>query len=103
VTTAARLPDAPEIPTIAEAGVPGFDAASWIMIVAPANTPKGIVARLHAEIKQIFRLPEVEEQLVKAGMVPIDSPPPADLQRFIEAEILRWGKVAQQAGIAGSE
>jgi tripartite-type tricarboxylate transporter receptor subunit TctC len=103
VTTATRMPSAPDIPPIAETGVAGFDVSSWIMIVAPAKTPREVVAKLHVELKNIAQLPEIQRQVVNLGMIPISSPSPEDLQRFIESEIIRWGKVVQQAGIAGSE
>lgn len=103
VTTIARLASAPEIPTIAEAGVPDFDAVAWSMIIAPVNTPTAIVTTLHAELKNIVELPEFQQQMVKLGMIPVSSPSPEELQRFINSEIIRWGKVVHQAGIAGSE
>jgi tripartite-type tricarboxylate transporter receptor subunit TctC len=103
VSTKTRLASAPEIPPIAESGVPGLDAAPWTMIVAPAHTPKEIVNRLHAELKSIVALPEIQQEIVKIGMIPLDSPPPVELQPFINSEIVRWGKIVQQAGIAGSE
>src|SRR5215813_11302637 len=70
-----RWPAAPEIPTIAEAGVPGFDAVAWSMIVAPANTPNAIVNKLHSALKDILELPDVQQQLVNLGMSPVSSPP----------------------------
>jgi tripartite-type tricarboxylate transporter receptor subunit TctC len=73
------------------------------MIVAPANTPKKIVSRLHAELKGIVELPEIQQQMITIGMIPVNSPPPEDLQRFINSEIVRWAKVVHQAGIAGSQ
>jgi tripartite-type tricarboxylate transporter receptor subunit TctC len=103
VSSAIRLPSAPEIPPIAEAGVPGFDAAGWGMIIAPAGTPKPIVARLHAELKSIVAMPDIQGQIIKLGMVPADSAAPDKLQDFINSEMVRWGKVVQQAGLAGSE
>jgi tripartite-type tricarboxylate transporter receptor subunit TctC len=103
VTTAIRMPSAPDIPPIAETGVPGFDVSSWIMIVAPAKTPREIVARLHVELKTIAELSEIQRQVINLGMIPVSSPSPQELERFIDSEIIRWGKVVQQAGIAGSE
>jgi tripartite-type tricarboxylate transporter receptor subunit TctC len=104
VSSAARLPSAPEIPPIAEVGVPGFDAAGWGLIAAPAGTPKHIVNRLHAEIKAVLALPDVRQPIVNLGMVP-DSrgATPAALQDFINSEMVRWGKVVKQAGLAGSQ
>jgi tripartite-type tricarboxylate transporter receptor subunit TctC len=103
VATKTRFAYAPEIPPIAEAGVPDFDAVVWTMFVAPAHTPKEIVSRLHAQLRSIVALPEIQQQIVKIGMIPLDSPPPEELQPFINSEIVRWGKIVQQAGIAGSE
>jgi tripartite-type tricarboxylate transporter receptor subunit TctC len=103
VTTLARMPIAPDIPPIAETGVAGFDAASWIMIMAPAGTPRAITAKLHDEIRHVTQSPEIQQQVERLGMILVSSPSPEELQRFIHSEIARWGKVAEQAGIAGSE
>jgi tripartite-type tricarboxylate transporter receptor subunit TctC len=103
VSTKSRLPAAPELPPIAEAGVPGFDADAWGMIVAPVKTPKEIVNRLHTELKRIVALPEIQQQIVKLGMIPVSSPAPEELQRFINTEIEYWRKVVHLAGIAGSQ
>jgi len=103
VSTKARLASAPQIPPLAEAGVPGFDAAAWIMVVAPARTPRDIVSRLHAELKRISGLPDVQQQLLKFGVMSIVSPPVEQLQPFINSEIARWAEVVRRAGIAGSE
>ena len=103
VTTAARSPSAPEIAPIAESGVPGFDVAGWGMIVAPAGTPAPVVARLNAELNKVAALPDVQQQIVKLGMIPGGTAPPEKLQGFINSEIERWSKVVQQAGLAGTE
>ena len=102
VSTAARIAALPDVPPIADT-VPGFDAASWQMIVAPAKTPRPIVDKLHAELKGVLATPEVKEQIGKTGMLPMDSPSVDGLQAFVKSEIARWGKVVQQAGIAGSQ
>ena len=83
VSSITRWPSAPEIPTIAEPGVPEFDAVGWVVVVAPANTPPEIVMRLHTELRTILSLPGIEEHLTKLGIVLVASPPPAELQRFI--------------------
>jgi tripartite-type tricarboxylate transporter receptor subunit TctC len=93
----------PGVPTIAESAVPGFDAASWQMVVAPAGTPRHIVERLHGEIRSIMAQPDVKEQIAKQGLLPVDTPSVANLQVFVKTEIARWGAVVQQAGIAGSQ
>ena len=103
VTTLARLPAAPDIPPTAETGVARFDAASWIMIMVPAGTPNNVVAILHSEVKQIVQMPEVRQQLEQFGMIAVSSPSLGELQRFVQSEIARWGKVVDQAGITGSE
>jgi tripartite-type tricarboxylate transporter receptor subunit TctC len=73
------------------------------MIVAPAGTAPVIVERLHAALDDILTESEVQEQISKLGMVPAPNRSPAELQQFIDSEIMRWGKVVQQAGLAGSE
>jgi tripartite-type tricarboxylate transporter receptor subunit TctC len=103
VSSAKRLPSAPEIPPIAEVGVPGFDAAGWGMILAPAGTPKPVVSRLYAAFKSAMELADVQDQIIKLGMVPVQSDAPEALQGYINSEMTRWGKVVQQAGLAGSE
>ena len=100
---AKRSPIMPELPTIAEAGVPGFEAVGWAMMVAPANTPQEVVNKLYAEMKGILALPDIQQQAINLGMIPVDSPSPEKQQQFINSEIVRWAKVVQQAGIAGSE
>jgi tripartite-type tricarboxylate transporter receptor subunit TctC len=102
VSSAARLAEAPDIPPIADT-VPGFDASNWSIVLAPAGTPKDIVNRLHGELKIVMASPDVQEQLAKIGMIPIVSPSPEELQNFISTEVARWGKIVQQAGIAGMQ
>jgi tripartite-type tricarboxylate transporter receptor subunit TctC len=103
VTTLARWLVAPDIPPLNEAGVPGFDAAGWFMVAGPAGMPKPIVERLHAELKTILGLPDVQQAVDRTGVVPVVSPPLPELQTFIASEKTRWGKVVQQAGLAGTQ
>ena len=103
VTTATRVAFAPELRPLAEAGMPGFDAASWHMFVAPAGTPKPIVDRLHAEVDSIIKEPDVAAEFNKRGFVPTGGGPPEQLAEFVRAEIERWGKVVRAAGAAGIE
>ena len=103
VSSTARLPPVPDLPTLAEAGVPGFNFVSWQMIVAPAGTPKPIVDRLHRELKAIISLPEVQQDYLKTGRIAVDSPPPEELLQFMRGEIVRLGKVVEAAGIARSQ
>ena len=102
VTTLARWAVAPDIPPLNEAGVPGFDAAGWFMVAGPAGTPKPIVERLHAELKAIMGSADVQQAVNRTGVVPVVSPPLAELPKFISTEKERWGKAVQQAGLAGS-
>jgi tripartite-type tricarboxylate transporter receptor subunit TctC len=101
VSSAAPLKELPDIAPIADT-VPGFDESNWSIILAPAGTPRDIVNRLHAELKFVMAMPEVEKQLANIGMLPIVSQSPEALQAFINTEVERWGKIVQQAGIAGT-
>jgi tripartite-type tricarboxylate transporter receptor subunit TctC len=103
VSSSTRIPSAPEIPSLAEAGVLGFNFVSWQMLVAPAGTPRPIVDRLHAEIKDILALPKIREEFAKTGRISVGYPSVEELQRFIADEILRLGKLVEQAGLAHSE
>jgi tripartite-type tricarboxylate transporter receptor subunit TctC len=103
LSTKIRLAQFPDIPPIAEAGVPGFDAASWQMIVTPAKTPRPIVDRLHRELIGVVALPEFKNQIISGGMLPMDNPSVEGLQDFVRAEIVRWGTVVRRAGLAGTE
>jgi tripartite-type tricarboxylate transporter receptor subunit TctC len=103
LTSTVRLPSAPEIPPIADAGVPGFAAVSWTVFLVPAKTPAAIAAKLHAELTGLAATAEMREQTIKLGMIPVASPALADLRGFLPREIARWGKLVREAGIAGSE
>ena len=103
VSSLTRVGALPDVPTMDEAGLPGFEAVSWHMFVVPAGTPSDVVNRLHGELKAIFALPETREQLVKMGLIAIDTPPVDELQRYLADEILRWGKLVRDVGIAGTE
>jgi tripartite-type tricarboxylate transporter receptor subunit TctC len=103
VTSAARSPAAPDIPSLAERGVPGFDAAGWGMVVAPAHTPAPIVAKLYDAFRTAESRPEVRDRMSFLGLTPQTSPPPEKLQAFIDDELVRWSKVVKSAGLAGTE
>jgi tripartite-type tricarboxylate transporter receptor subunit TctC len=103
VTTAARIPAFPDIPPINEAGVPGYDVAAWFMVVTTGKSPQAAVDKLHGELKAILAKPEVKQQLLKLSLLPMETKPVADMQAFVKSEIVRWGKVVEQAGIAGSQ
>jgi tripartite-type tricarboxylate transporter receptor subunit TctC len=103
VSTSFRSDAVPEVPTVAEAGVPGFETASWQMLVAPANTPRDIVMTLNRTIHAIFSEPEVQQELSRRGMGPRITGSPEELADFIRAEIKRWGPIVQRAGVAASQ
>src|SRR5690606_29520686 len=100
VSSTSRVPALPNVPTISEAGVPGFDAVGWTMICAPSATPKPIIDRLHAELRAVAATPDVKALMVRLGTLPVDSPPPAELQKFLASEIVRWGDLIKRAGLA---
>ena len=103
VSSTARVPALPNVPTIAESGVLGFDAVGWTMICAPSATPKPVIDRLHVELKAVAATPEVRDVIIRIGTIPVDSPPPAELQKFLASEIDLWGGLIQRAGLAKTE
>jgi tripartite-type tricarboxylate transporter receptor subunit TctC len=103
VSTKARIAAYPDVPTVAEAGVPGFDVAGWFMIAAPSKTPPAVVERLHDELLSVMAEPDIKERIVKLSLVPLPTPSVADMRTFVKTEIVRWGKIVEQAGIAGTE
>lgn len=97
-TGAKRAAVLPDVPTVAEAGVPGYEASQWYGVLAPAQTPKEIVARLHAEIVRILQAPDMKQKLAADGTDPVGSSPD-EFARYIKSELTKWGKVARDAGI----
>lgn len=93
-----RSPVLPDIPTIAEAGVPGYDVMQWYGVLAPAGTPRDIVLRLQSEIARILELPDVKERLAADGAEAVGSTPEA-FAVLIQSELARWAMVAKNAGI----
>jgi tripartite-type tricarboxylate transporter receptor subunit TctC len=97
VTSLKRSPAAPEIPTIAEQGLPGFDAVSWFALFAPAGTPKPFIDRLQGEVKKILASPDVARKLADAGLDAVGSTP-EELAAYQRAEIAKWAKVVKDSG-----
>lgn len=97
VTSTKRSPVTPELPTVAEAGLPGYEVINWYGVLAPSGTPKPIVARLHDEITRIMNLPEVKERLATQGAEVITSTP-QEFATFIRSETAKWAKVVKFAG-----
>ena len=98
VTTAKRAPQLPDVPTMQEAGVAGYDASVWLALLAPAGTPQEIVARLNAEVVRLINTPDTRKALFDAGVEPAPSSPEAMSEYMVE-ELARWGKVVKDAGI----
>jgi tripartite-type tricarboxylate transporter receptor subunit TctC len=103
VTTAQRVAAAPEIPPLAEVGVPGFDWAAWQSVAAPGGTPKDIVAKLNGAVNAALAEPEVAKKLGDLQFTPNRKLSPEELEQFVKAETARFAKLVQQAGVAGSE
>jgi len=95
-TTAKRSAAAPDVPTVAET-VPGFEATTWFAVFAPAGTPREVVARINAEMKRVFALPDVVDKLKTLGLEPWISTP-EELARFQADEIVKWAKVVKDSG-----
>ena len=103
ITTAQRVASAPEIPPLAEVGVPGFDWAAWQAVAAPGGTPKEIVEKLNGAMNAAITEPDVNKQLSGLQFIPVGQRSPQELDRFVKSETIRWAKVLQQAGVAGTE
>ena len=98
VTTRQRLAAAPNLPTIAESGQPGFEAVSWGGVMVPANTPRAVVTKLNVEINRILKLPEFREQLVKLGAETVGNSP-EEFLAYLQSETEKWARVAKTANI----
>jgi len=102
VTTAKRSPAAPDIPAVAET-VPGYESASWQMLVAPGATPPEVIALLNREVHTIFSNPAVIAELERRGIGPALTGTPDEVRDFVKKEIVRWGEVVRRAGLEGSQ
>ena len=98
VASLKRIAMLPEVPTLAEAGFPAFENASWIAFFAPAKTPAGVVASLNAEINSALRQSDVRERLAMAGFDP-HAGSPAEFAEFVRAEVGKWARVVKATGI----
>jgi tripartite-type tricarboxylate transporter receptor subunit TctC len=103
VTTGERVPALSEVPPLKDVGMPGFDASSWHTIAIHSGVPRDIMEKLAAAIREGMAEPAVAEMLARDGAIPVVSPPLNELRRFVDSETVRWGKVIEQAGLAGSE
>ncbi len=98
VSSAKRSPSVPELPTVAEAGVPGFAVDQWYALFAPAATPKEIVAKLYGEIAKAVANSETRERLLAMGLDPVGMPPD-EFTEYLKTETDKWGKLVREAGI----
>lgn len=97
VTTTTRIPAAPELPTIAEAGIPAYDVSSWFGIVVPSGTPQNVIARLHAESVNAVKSPDVTARLADLGATPVGSTP-EQFAALIKSELARWAPIIRASG-----
>jgi len=97
ITSAKRSPTAPEYPTVAESGLPGYEAVSWYGILATAGTPRPIVDRLNAEIRKIVASPEVRDALANQGAEPITDTP-EEFAAIVRADVVKWAKIVKATG-----
>jgi tripartite-type tricarboxylate transporter receptor subunit TctC len=98
-----RVEALPDVPPLAEIGVPGFEASGWFMLVAPAATPAPIIARLHAELQQILANPELRRQFIRQGPIPAEAATPDRLKAYVGEQIASWRETLARIGLAGME
>jgi tripartite-type tricarboxylate transporter receptor subunit TctC len=97
VTSASRVPSLPDVPTMAESGVPGFDAVSWIGAMVPAGTPKDIISKINTDMVAVLNMPDVKERLAASG-AELKPSTPEQLAEHIRKEIDKWGKAVKSSG-----
>ena len=98
ITSLARAGVAPEIPTISESGLPGYESVQWYGMLAPAKTPREIVTRLHADTTAVLKQPDIKSRLAADGADTVGSSPD-EFARYIQSELVKWAKVARDAGL----
>src|SRR5258707_8762692 len=98
VSSAKRIAAPPELPTLAQSGVPGFDVVAWFGFFAPAGTPKALVDRLSAETRTALSAGDLRKRLIDLGAEPLGSTP-EEFAAYVQAEFQRWGRLAREAGI----
>ena len=97
ITSRKRSPALPELPTVAESGLPGYDVASWFALCAPAHTPRAIVEKTSADLNAALNTPETQSRILGLGGLPL-SMTPDEFSRFLRAEIAKWSKVVKDSG-----
>jgi len=102
VTSRKRSGEFPDVPTVAEAGVPGYEMTSWVAMIAPAKTPPAVIDKLNREVARILALPDARERLSRLGSEPIGNTP-QEARQYIAAEFEKWSKVVKAAGIKAEQ
>jgi tripartite-type tricarboxylate transporter receptor subunit TctC len=97
ITSATRYPELPELPTMQEAGVPGYEATAWFGIVVPKGTPRDVIARINGEVNKALAQPDVKEKLAQQGAL-ARAWTPEQFGDFIHNEVVKWGKVVKASG-----
>jgi tripartite-type tricarboxylate transporter receptor subunit TctC len=100
MTTLQRVPQLPEVPTVAESGYPGFDGNGWAGLVAPKATPKDVLEKIGADVRRVLNDPAMQQRIVDRGAIP-DPRGPKEWTDFVAAEITKWGDVVRRAGLKG--
>src|SRR5579884_3162678 len=103
VTTKYRVAALPDVPPLAEAGVPDYDAAAWQGVIASSQVPQPVLAKLNAELNAIMAMDDVRTRIENFGMIPRGTGSVPELRSFLESEVVRWAKVVEDAGIAHTE
>lgn len=98
VTSAKRVPSFPDVPTVAEAALPGYEVDGWYAMLAPGKTPKPVIDRIYRDVVDVMKMPDVSAQIQAAGF-DVGGLPPAELARYIDSELKKWGTVIKEAGI----
>jgi tripartite-type tricarboxylate transporter receptor subunit TctC len=93
-----RVRALPDVPTVAEAGVPGYESDIWLGLAAPAHTPGDIVERINRDVRKVMALPDVIDKLAEQGIEPLTSSP-AEMAKLVASDAARWSKVIKEAGI----
>jgi tripartite-type tricarboxylate transporter receptor subunit TctC len=99
VTTSKRVDLFPDVPTLAESGMSGFEVSAWQGIMAPANTPQPIINRLNTELMKALQNPDVQKKLAVQGAIPLGSTP-EEYGAYIKSELTRWAAIVKQTGVS---
>jgi tripartite-type tricarboxylate transporter receptor subunit TctC len=97
ITSPKRSPGLPDMPTIAEQGLPGFEVVGWYGVLAPAKLPKPLLDQLHGSLLKILKMPEIQKQIFTDGAEPVGSSP-EEFRRYLIADLAKWSKVVKASG-----